>query len=283
MKKCEKCNAENADSASFCTSCGNTLQTTVTETATPFSTPVTPVASAAPAAPAKTDSKTIALIVVAIVGLAVGICGIAFALTNKGDDKKKDDEPTTSEVEPSGNGTTVATTPVSGNTDGAVVPIGPYNVVVPRSLQYESDGSKLALTDSGNTWVAYVEYYGDVYYSTVKAHLSDLKTSLESQGMTNVATGVSTAAGVEYLYADMTEPTQGMQAVMAVFKAGSNVFQVTATDGTANHAILNYVAPILKDAKQGKTASRDFGFGIDGSKLDGFKTEGAIDDYTTEE
>lgn len=282
MKKCEKCSTENADSAAFCTNCGNALSTTVTETSTPFSAPIVPAAPAASAA-GKADNKSIALIAVAIIGLAVGICGIVFALTNKGDDKKKDDKPTTSEVEPSGNGTTVATTPVSGNTDGAVVPIGPYSVVVPRSIEYESDGSKLALTDSGNTWVAYVEYYGDIYYSTVKAHLSDLKASLESEGMTNVTTGVSTASGVEYLYADMTEPTQGMQAVMAVFKAGSNVFQVMATDGTANHAILNYVAPILKDAKQGKTSARDLGFGIDGSKLDGFKTEGAINDYTTEE
>ncbi|MBP5511853.1 zinc ribbon domain-containing protein, partial [Candidatus Saccharibacteria bacterium] len=287
MKKCEKCGTENADDIMYCTACGNqlTVAPATSAPAAPVAAPVTPVAPAAPA-PAKkpVDVKSIALIAAAVIGLAVGVVGIVLAITSG---NKKAETPTPAPAvnitaeEPEDD---VTTANISGNQTGTAVKVGPFTLTIPKDFPFEADGDRVIFTDPTNSiWAANIIYDDSATYAQVSKGLKSLASYFESEGAKVLKTGTDTAGGLNYLYIDMTD-VDGFSKTFAIFKANDeSIFDVIVTDGTANHALLDAVAPIIANAKEGKTSNREIGFGITTKGVDAVKLDGIFDNLENSE
>ena len=288
MKKCEKCGTENADDIMYCTACGNQLTvapaTPTPAPATPTPAPVAPAAPVAAPAPAKkpVDVKTIGLIAAAVIGLVIGVVGIVLAVTSG--NKKVETPAPTSNVSNEDPDDDVTTANISGNQTGTAVKVGPFTLTIPKDFPFETNGNSVIFTDPTNSiWAANITYDDSVTYAQVSKALKSLATYFESEGIKVLKTGTATVGGLNYLYIDMTD-TDNINKTFAIFKANDeSIFDVIVTDGTANHALLDAVAPIIANAKEGKTSNREIGFGITTKGVDTVKLDGIFDNLENSE
>lgn len=284
MKKCEKCGTENADEIMYCTTCGTQLKIAAEPVAapTPAPTPTTAFApTPAPVAPAasakKMDGKTIGLIAAAAVGLIVGIVGIVVAIAAN---NKKPETPAPSQNTNVSGGDEVTVATVSGNNTGTTVKVGPYTMTVPKEYPFETTDDGVIITDPTNSvWAASIMYDDSATYSQVSSNLKKLGEYYTGQGAKNVKTGTAKTGALNYLYVDMITPDDGFAKTLAIFKADTALFDVVVTDGTtvANHGIIDIVAPIIANAKSGKTANRDLGFSVTTKGVETLKIDEAFE------
>jgi hypothetical protein len=284
MKICEKCKTQNADTVMYCTTCGTQLPSAPVNPAP--AAPVTPnpatptTAFAAPTqAPTnakKADMKTIILIAVAAVGLIIGIVGIVLAITSG---NKKAETPAVTPT-PVATDDDIETASISSNATGTAVKVGPYTLTIPKDYVFESTADGLIITDAaGIAWAANITHDSDVTYSQVSSNLKKIGEAFTAQGAKNVKTGTGKSGALSYLYIDMTD-SDNIAKTVAIFKSDSGIFQAITSDGTANinHGVIDIIAPIIANAKSGKTSNRDLGFNITTKGVDTLEIGDAFSD-----